>query len=111
MYQIHNRYCLEFLAELEYLCACPFHPETLWHWAKVSLVLKRESWLINRWEKLIVFHILKYSFTKRDSSRRENINDENPVAFLKINNATVLHKVFLIKTKLDCVLLRGITSD
>lgn len=33
------------------------------------------------------------------SSGRENICDENPVAFLKIKNTTALHNVFFIKAK------------
>lgn len=61
---------------------------------------------------MIVFYILKCSFTvMQHSSGRGNICDENPDAFLKINNTTVLHSVFCIKTKPDCVLLRGVTSD
>jgi len=64
------------------------------------------------WGELIVFYGLKCSFTiMLHSSVGENTCKDNPVAFLKINNATVLHSVFFIKPKLDSVLLRRITSD
>lgn len=37
------------------------------------------------------------------SSRRENICDEDAIAFLKIiNNNTVSHDVFLVKPKVGC---------
>lgn len=48
------------------------------------------------------FSVLKLSFAVQHSSRRDNICDEDPIAFLKINNNTVPHNVFLVKPKVDC---------
>lgn len=60
---------------------------------------------------LIVISVLQCSFAiVQHSSRRENTCDENPVAFLEVNNSTVLHSVLFITTEMGCVLWRGITS-